>query len=330
MRYRTHWTPARVTSIQDLSADVRLLTLSPDGGPERFTAGAHVDVQVYVDGKPEIRSYSLIGRYDPAQPYRVAVKLLPDSRGGSQYMWSLAPSVRLSVSQPLNNFPLSFGRPHYVLVAGGIGITPLYGMAQELLAGGATVELHYGAASRDHMPFAAELRALLDGRLTLYDQSAGERVDLMALAAGMQDGAQLYVCGPLPMLDAAKHAWHARGRPESDLRFETFGASGRFAAQDFQVSLPRLGRQVMVSARQTLLDALIDAGIDMMYDCRKGECGLCAVDIVGGSGIVDHRDLFYSEHEHAANDRLCACVSRAVNGDLQIDIGYQGGAAPPA
>lgn len=328
MRYRTHWIPARVLGTRDLSADVRLLEIAPDGGPQPFTAGAHLDLQVYVDGQPEIRSYSLIGRSEAGQPYRVAVKLLPDSRGGSRYMWSLAPGARLSVSQPLNNFPLSFGRPHYVLVAGGIGITPLYGMAQELLARSASTEFHYGAATRAQMPFADDLRALLGDRLTLYDQSAGERVDLPALAAALPTGAQLYVCGPLPMLEAAKHAWHARGLPEPDLRFETFGASGRFAAQDFRVTLPRLNRSVTVGARQSLLDALLTAGIDMMYDCRKGECGLCAVDVVGGSGTIDHRDLFYSEEQHAANDRLCACVSRVVNGDLSIDIGYRGAATP--
>lgn len=324
MRYRTHWIPARVVATADLSPDVRQLEIQPDGGPERFTAGAHLDVQVYVDGQPELRSYSLIGRPDPARPYRVAVKLLPDSRGGSRYMWSLAPGARVSVSQPQNNFPLSFGRPAYTLVAGGIGITPIVGMAQELLARGETVEVHYGAASRAHMPYAQDLHALLGERVTLYDLSAGERVDLDALAARLPAGGQLYVCGPLPMLDAAKHVWHARGLPETDLRFETFGASGRFAAQTFTVNVPRLGRSVTVPARQSLLDALIGAGIDMMYDCRRGECGLCAVDVVGGSGIVDHRDLFFSEEQHAANDRLCACVSRVVNGDVSIDLGYRG------
>ena len=239
-------------------------------------------------------------------------------------MWSLAPGHRLQISQPQNNFPLTFNRPEYVLLAGGIGVTPVYGMAMELLARGAQVQLHYGAASRAQMAYADELGALLGDRLHLYDASQGETVNLEQLVGTVNPGTQLYVCGPMPMLNACKHAWHARGLPEPDLRFETFGASGRFAPQTFTVQLPRLNRQVTVGEHQTLLDALMDAGVEMMYDCRKGECGLCAVDVMACEGALDHRDLFFSDEQKAVNDRMCACVSRVVNGGISIDVGYRG------
>lgn len=173
------------------------------------------------------------------------------------------------------------------------------------------------------MAYAGELQAVLGDRLRLYDASQGEMVNLDALVGAISSGTQLYVCGPMPMLDAAKQVWHAHGLPENDLRFETFGASGRFAPQAFEVYLPRLDRHVSVNEHQTLLDALMDAGVEMMYDCRKGECGLCAVDVVACDGILDHRDLFYSEEQKAAGDRMCACVSRFVNGGASIDVGYR-------
>jgi ferredoxin-NADP reductase len=324
MRYRTQWTSAQILAVQDLGPDIRQIDFLPEGGPERFTAGAHLDFRVFIDDKPEIRSYSLVGRYDAEHPYRVAVKATPSSRGGSRYMWSLAPGHRLQISQPQNNFPLTFGRPEYVLLAGGIGVTPIYGMALELLARGARVQVHYGAASRAQMAYADELQALLGDRLRLYDASRSEMVDLDALIGSVTPGTQLYVCGPMPMLNAAKHVWHAHDLPEPDLRFETFGASGRFAPQAFEVYLPRLDRHVKVGEHQTLLDALMDAGVEMMYDCRKGECGLCAVDVVACEGVLDHRDLFYSEEQKAVGDRMCACVSRLVNGGASIDVGYRG------
>ena len=324
MRYRAHWTSAQILAVQSLGPDIRQIDLLPEGGPERFTAGAHLDFRVFVADKPEVRSYSLVGRHDPRLPYRVAVKAAPSSRGGSSYMWSLEPGHRIQISQPQNNFPLTFGRPQYLLLAGGIGITPIYGMALELLARGAEVQLHYGAASRAQMAYADDLQARLGGRLRLYDASEGDMVDLNALIGSVTPGVQLYVCGPMPMLNAAKQIWHAHRLPEPDLRFETFGASGRFAPQGFQVYLPHLNRTVDVGEHQSMLDALTDAGVEVLYDCRKGECGLCAVDVVACDGALDHRDLFFSEEQKAVNDRMCACVSRVVNGGISIDVGYRG------
>jgi len=109
----------------------------------------------------------------------------------------------------------------------------------------------------------------------------------------------------------------------SRLRFEVFGDSGRFAEQPFSVTVPQYGRTVEVRADQTMLDALMEAGIDMVYDCRRGECGLCAVSIVDASTPIDHRDVFFSPEERHEGEKMCACVSRAVGGSVTIDTGYR-------
>jgi vanillate O-demethylase ferredoxin subunit len=120
------------------------------------------------------------------------------------------------------------------------------------------------------------------------------------------------------MLEDAKREWQRSGRPVDQLRFETFGNSGRFASEQFKVKIPRLGREIDVPVNQTMLDALESAGVDMIFDCRKGECGLCALRILEIEGIVDHRDVFFSDEEKAANTKLCTCVSRVI-GRITVD-----------
>jgi vanillate O-demethylase ferredoxin subunit len=184
--------------------------------------------------------------------------------------------------------------------------------------------LLYAASSRDDMPFLGVLQNQLGDRLSIFSSDEGQRIDIDRVVGEISDGAQLYICAPMRMLDAVRAAWHQRGLPEADLRYETFAASGKFATQPFSVSIPRFGLDITVAENQTLLEALTDAGIEVMSDCLRGECGLCTVDILSCTGVVDHRDLFFSEHQKQQNKKLCACVSRAVNGGLVIDTAYRG------
>jgi vanillate O-demethylase ferredoxin subunit len=304
---------------------VRLFELEPETGAQPYSAGAHIDVSVLVKGFPEIRSYSLVGRYAQADGrYRLGIKRLPASRGGSAYMWSLVPGMQLTISQPKNQFQLTFGRPFYTLLAGGIGITPIYGMALELAQKGANFRLLYAGASRSEMPFLDDLQAQLGQHLSVFASDEGQRVNVAQLVANMEADTQLYVCGPLSMLDAVRHAWCERDLPVGDLRYESFAASGQFAATEFQVTVPRLGKKVTVRANQTMLDALAQAGIDVMSDCKLGECGLCLVDVLSFSGVVDHRDMFFSDEQKATNKKMCVCVSRIASGDVVIDTAYRG------
>jgi len=284
--------------------------------PEELRApappGSHVDVGVYVNGKPDVRSYSVVGMGPYGNTLTLGVQLARQSRGGSVYMHSLRRGAKLQVTQPLQNFPLTYGRPSYVLLAGGIGITALVAMGKALKQRGADYRFVYGARSRNLMAFVDELEADHGDRLELRIDDEGGRLDVQELIASCKPDTELYICGPIPMLDAVRAAWAEAGRPRSALRFETFGSSGRFAPEPFLVRIPRLGIEAIVPHDATMLEALELAGADMMYDCRRGECGLCEVKVLEVQGVLDHRDVFFSDAQHKQGDRMCTCVSRVV------------------
>jgi vanillate O-demethylase ferredoxin subunit len=322
MRYALTWTDAVVRAVRDVTPTVRSFEIAAAAGRAlSFNPGAHLDVRVLVNGLPEIRSYSLVGEAQP-DCYRIAVKRRAESTGGSAYMWTLQPGARLSITEPLTSFAIDYDRPEFLLVAGGIGITPIVGMATLLQRRGARVRLLYSAHTRDELAFEGELRAELGDRLETFVSAEGRRIDFAAAFAGLAPGALCALCGPIRMLDEARRLWSQTGRPNADLRWETFGSSGAFAAEDFKVAIPRHGVEIVVSRNRSLLDALGDAGIEVMSDCRRGECGLCAVTVVSFDGQIDHRDVFLSEAQKKENHKLCACVSRAV-GTVVLDTDYR-------
>lgn len=326
MKNNRLWHPATVRALRDLTPTVREFEIRPEGGVKPWTVGSHLNVQVFVDGREDTRSYSLVGLpHGPGanEVYRIAVKRAAPGRGGSRHMWSLEVGAELMIGEPNNHFELSFGAPEYLLVAGGIGITPIVGMAQALAERGANVRMAYAARNAAELAFHGELRSALGGRLRTCCDDAGERLDLAAEIAALPPRGQLWICGPMPLLDAAREAWAASGRDSADLRFETFGNSGRFEAQPFWVEVPRHNLRLEVPADRSLLDVLNDAGVDTLSDCRRGECGLCAVDIVRAEGDVDHRDVFFSVHEKRACTRMCACVSRVSGGGVVLDSAYR-------
>ena len=234
-------------------------------------------------------------------------------------MWSLAAGSRLAHSAPGNHFGLALGRPEYLLMAGGIGITPIFSHALALAHAGARFRLIYACRSHSDLALTEELREQIGDRLEIVLSEERGRVDIAGEIGKLDADGEFYVCGPIGMLEAAKQAWAASGRPTDRLRFETFGASGRFPAVPFVLKVPRLGKNIDVPATQSMLDALEAAGVEMISDCRRGECGLCALPILGVNGVVDHRDVFFSEAEKAANTKLCTCVSRVYGSEITVD-----------
>ena len=308
----------KVRAIETLTPDVRLLTIEPPTPVQTVEPGSHIDVILPLAAGPAGRSYSLVGPpVDGA--LRIAAKLLSETRGGSAYLWSLGAGARLSVSAPQNRFPLALTRPDYLLVAGGIGITALYGMALALASAGRPFRLLYAVRTADDLAFADELAGVIGGRLERFVGAHGRRIDLAREIASLAPGAELYVCGPVGMLEAAKQAWQEAGRPAEGLRFETFGNGGRWPAQSFAVEIPRLGLRLDVPRGLTILDALERAGVGVLSGCRRGECGLCALPVLDVDTRIDHRDVFFSEDEKSANAKLCTCVSRATGGTLRLD-----------
>lgn len=321
MRNKVTWCDAKVAHTRQIADDVRLIAFAVAGAVPRFDPGSHTNIKVTIGGQETVRTYTAVPA--PAGQIAVAVKLHPQSRGGSRFMWGLKESDDIRLTLPENRFELSWRASHYLLIAGGIGITPIYGMARALAARGASVRLVYSARETGLMAFRQELIDILGDRLQLCDNSQGEHADFASEFSRLPPDAECYLCGPIGMLDAAKAAWVASGRPISRLRYEVFGDSGLFSEQPFAVSILNRNKTVSVRPDQTLLDALLENGVDMIYDCQRGECGLCAVRIVEHEAPIDHRDVFFSAEEKAENHRMCACVSRLTAGSAVIDVGYR-------
>jgi ferredoxin-NADP reductase len=313
------WIGAVVCKTQDLTSGIREITLRPERGAQRYPSGAHIKVRVLIDGKPHSRHYSLVGDGPFEDCWRIAVKLESNGHGGSKYMWSLSPGDKLTITKPGSYFELSHNAPDYLLIAGGIGITPIRGMATTLLKRGATFKLVYAGRSRSEMAYLNELISELGGQLDVVTDDSGAAIDLDKAIGGLSARGEVYVCGPLGLLEAVKRMWAETARPRENLVFETFASSGRFASHDFTVKVPRLGIEVLVPSETSMLDALESFGISVLSDCRRGECGVCAMKVLEVQGDIDHRDVFFSEREHAENHRVCACVSRVAGGVIVVD-----------
>ncbi len=324
MRTTHNWTDAVIADIRDITPTVREFSIRPADGSALlpFDAGSHLQIQVLVNGQPQARSYSLVGHAGEGV-YRIAVKRLDEGRGGSLAMWRLEKGDRVTIGDPQNHFPLAFDAPSYLLVAGGIGVTPIVRMAQVLASRGAKVRMLYGARGDQELAYGDSLKEALGDK---FVANTSAPFDFAAEIASLEPGAQLYICGPVPMLDAVKKAWADSGREMAHLRYETFGNSGRFAPQPFRVEIPRHKLAITVNADCSLIDALEMAGVETLSDCRRGECGLCVMDVLSVDGEIDHRDVFLSEHEKQENKRICACVSRVV-GSITIDSAYREEAA---
>lgn len=321
MKGRNEWRDARVARAETIAADVRLIEFTIDGGVPALQPGSHVTVAVTVGAARAERCYSCLPC--PAGRVRIAVKRHAASRGGSKFMWTLDEGAAVRLALPVNRFELSWRAPDYLLVAGGIGITPILGMAAALAPRPEPVRLVYGVHERDQLAFEDDIRGLLGERAEFFVAAEGRRIDLAAEIDTLSPDGELYICGPLPMLAETKRLWEASGRKPTRLRYEVFGDSGAEPELPFQVEILNRGLTVDVKPEQSLLDALTDAGVDMVSDCRRGECGLCAVDIVDLDGRIDHRDVFLSDEEKHANKTICACVSRLVGGRAVIDTGYR-------
>ena len=319
MRADRNWTTARVIETRDVADNIREIRLAPESGAGTYPSGSHLAVRVVIQGVTDLRYYSLIGAGPRDGAWTIAVKREEPGRGGSRYMWSLAPGARVEVAEPDTHFALSLEAPEYLLIAGGIGVTPIVGMAEMLARRGANVRMLYAGRSLSSMPYREELAAVLGDRIELRVSGAGNRINLAAEFARLSPMAEVYLCGPIALLEAARGAWQAAGRPRDRLIYETFGSSGRFAAEPFTVRVPSLGLELTVPADTSMLAALEAAGVGLLADCRRGECGLCAVDVTACTGTIDHRDVFFSEAQHGENRKICACVSRVTGGAISVE-----------
>ena len=308
------WQGGTVALNVRLTADIKRIEFDLDQ-PTAVPPGAHVTLRLDIDGTVDRRSYSIVDSSADGRRVALSVFESPTSRGGAAVMHALEPGARVEITQPKNNFPLGHGAPRYVLLAGGVGVTVILAMADALRAVGANYSFVYVGRSREAMAYLDRIQRDHGDRLALHvdDEGSGLSVaDLVDDVAAGVSGTELYVCGPIRLMDAVRRVWQDRALPPANLRMETFGNSGWFTPESFTVRIPGQGIETVVGPGQSMLEALQAAGADMMYDCRKGECGLCEVAVADLQGDIDHRDVFYSERQKDARSKMCACVSRVV------------------
>lgn len=309
------WQDATVVEHGEVADGIVRIVLDP-AEPVAPRPGEHIDVAVHLpEGGTDTRSYSIAGAIPDGTRLAISVATPPHSRGGADYMHARSVGDVMRITQPLQDFALRVGAPSYTLIAGGVGITAIRGMASTLRRLGADYTLHFVGHSRRRMAYLRELEATHGERLVPHITQEDGRMAVEELLAAMPHDAELYMCGPIRLMEEIKRHWERGGRDMTALRFETFGNSGWFDAEPFQVEIPRLGVTTQVRPGESMLEALERDGVEMMYDCRRGECGLCEVDILEIDGRVDHRDVFYSEREKAPNSKMCCCVSRVVAGE---------------
>lgn len=318
-----------VSGIRQLTPRIREYQFtSVDGSPmPEYAPGSHIALHTGNDATgPLVRHYSLIGgtnaRDDARNTYRIAVQR-EDRGGGSAFIHAkFEIGTRLEVAIPANNFPLDRRDSHRLLLAGGIGITPIYSMVRSLARRRLPFSVVYAGRDVDHMAYHHELLALAGDRAHVHLSGLGNTnpLDLVALLAAQPDGATVYVCGPAPMVDAAHAAARVLGWHEDRVRSELFGTGFSGDEVAFEVFLRRSQRTIPVARDVTILDALVAAKVDVLWDCRRGECGLCQQTVLATDGALVHRDRYLSEDERAACDAMCVCVSRTQGTRLELDL----------
>jgi len=295
--------------------------VADDGGAlPPFGAGAHIDV--HLDGGL-VRQYSLCN--DPRERHRYLIAVLrePASRGGSAAMHALREGQEIEISEPRNHFALARDARSHLLLAGGIGITPILAMAEQLMAEGAAFEMHCCTRSADRTAFAQRMRASAFAPLVRFHHDDGpvaQKLDIAALVAAPEPGMHLYVCGPAGFMEAVLSAARSAGWVELALHREYFAGTATTSDGDgaFDVQLASSGALIRVAADQSVVAALAAAGVQVPVSCEQGVCGTCMTRVLDGT--PEHRDLFLTDDERARGDCFTPCCSRALSPRLVLDL----------
>jgi ferredoxin-NADP reductase len=305
----------RLTDVREVVPGIRSLTfIAADGRPlPGHPAGSHL---VLTCGERR-NAYSLTGPGFAPESYTISVLLLPDGQGGSRFVHQLEVGDVVDADRPRSAFaPVSTAR-HHLLVAGGIGITPMLSHAREAVRWRRDFTLLYG-----HRPGRAahleELRRLCGDRLEEHPDLGVFLVRIGEALATAPLGTHLYVCGPVPLMDSVLQRADELGWPPERVHTERFSAAALDPGEPFEVRLARTGRRVAVPSGVSLLQALESEGVPVPNMCRQGVCGECRVPVLAGRPI--HRDLFLSEEERAAGTSVMCCVSRSAGPSLELDL----------
>lgn len=314
----THPLKFKVRSCTAETPLVRSLVFDVEGGvAPQWRAGAHVRVALPNGGDRPYSLMALPGLSDGT----LALGVLREqaSTGGSQFMHALKIGDVVRATAPVNNFHLHGEASPALLFAGGIGVTPILSMAAELKARGNRYRLHYAGRARGMLAFLPQLQEICADSLSIHHDDDASRLDIAAALDDAPAGCHIYVCGPAGMIEAVRAAALARGIAPDHIHYELFKAEQPSAPDaPFEVELKSSGQVVTVAAGQSIIQALEAAGLDVLYDCQRGDCGICQCGVI--AGVPDHRDVILSDDEKASNTVMQICVSRAKSERLVLDL----------
>ncbi|MFZ3116801.1 MAG: PDR/VanB family oxidoreductase [Variovorax sp.] len=313
----------RVARTTQEALDIRSFELvRADGqGLPAFSAGSHIDVHL---PSGLTRQYSLCNDATENHRYLIGVLRDPASRGGSRAMHDeIEEGMTLRISAPKNHFPIASDASHSLLLAGGIGVTPILCMAERMAAIGHPFEMHYCTRSPGRTAFRQRIaEAAFASQVTLHfdDGAAEQKLAIEQVLRAMPAQTHLYVCGPKGFMDWVLASARTAGWPETRLHFEFFGASVAPSSTDgaFDVQIASSGRVIHIPADRTVVQALGDAGVEVQVSCEQGVCGTCLTRVLQGE--PDHKDLYLTPEEQAANDQFTPCCSRARSKLLVLDL----------
>lgn len=315
----------RVDQINDESTNVKSFVLSNAAGGylPPFSAGAHIDITVTLaDGATDVRSYSIASDPEVTTTYTLGILREQDGKGGSAFMHdTVRIGDELTSTAPKNHFPLDIDAEDNLLIAGGIGVTPILSMARKLARTGAKYDLHYAAKTPEDMAFKSDVEGVCgeNGRLYFDGGDPAKGVDLKDLLSHRPAGRHLYVCGPTGLIEGVRDIAKELGWPENTVHFEVFKPA-ELDGEDAEVEviLAQSGETYMVPADVSILDHLLDQNVDIDWDCKMGICGLCATKLLEGE--PDHRDYVLTEDERNDEQQFCPCISRAKSASITLDI----------
>jgi dimethylamine monooxygenase subunit B len=311
----------RVVAIEQVTPQIKHFKLAAVDGSRlpAFSGGSHIIVVMKDVDRVHRNPYSLLGVPAQLETYEIAVRRMEQSRGGSHFMHdSVGVGSTLEIAHPVNLFGLSkIGRKH-ILIAGGVGITPILGQMEDLHQDGVQYEIHYSVRSPEHAAFLSRLQQRAGDRLKVYYDSSGQAIDFDGLLSTQPLGTHFYVCGPAGMIDLVVAKARAWGWPESHIHWEQFSAPP--AGEAFDVHLAKSRLDVHVVPDQSLLESIEAAGVEVPYLCRGGVCGFCRTDVLELDGELIHNDHYLSDEEKASGRVIMPCVSRARCKKLVLDL----------
>ncbi|NQV97509.1 MAG: oxidoreductase [Acidimicrobiaceae bacterium] len=310
-----------VTDIELVADAIKQFTLERvDGQPmPAFAPGAHIVVSMMDAGRLRRNPYSLMSSPRDPWNFRISVLRVEQSRGGSVFMHDvIAVGDTLTISQPVNLFPVDILARRNLFIAGGVGITPFIPMMEVLNEKGGVFELYYSIRSRSHGAFWSEMSALYPNRVKIAVGAEGYRFDYHELLINQPLGTHLYVCGPKLMLEHIFNIARDLGWAKENLHFELFLAPP--PGSPFTAKLASSGKEIVVAEHQSLLESVEEAGVDAPFLCRAGACGQCETRVLASDGEIIHNDIFLTDEERKSGTKIMPCVSRFVGVGLTIEL----------